>query len=92
MRVLTCISAADNVDIALFKPTVQSSTFSTYTASLAVDGNTDANFYGGNSCSHTELVGNVASWWEVDLLQVYSVKRVKVTTRIDYCTSARCDC
>ena len=51
--------------MALGKHAYQSSTAWDGDASRAVDGNTDSDYFGGNSCTHTE--GKEGQWWEVDL-------------------------
>ncbi|MEM7128145.1 MAG: SdrD B-like domain-containing protein [Chloroflexota bacterium] len=56
--------AAPGDNVALNKPASQSSTFSTSTANLAVDGNTDGN-WGNGSVTHTNADNQ--AWWEVDL-------------------------
>jgi hypothetical protein len=77
-------------NLAYDKPAIQSSTYVLgdgflMSASLAVDGNRNANSVAGRSCSHTQ---NVApEWWAVDLEQETSVGRVRITNRDDCCTS-----
>ena len=55
------------INLALNKPATQSSTATGGAAGLAVDGNTNGNFFAG-SVSHT-LLDNQA-WWQVDLTTV----------------------
>ena len=50
-----------------------------------MDGNTDGNFWGGNSTSLTNWVNN--AWWEVDLGEVSEIKEIKVWNRSDCCQS-----
>ncbi|XP_077147954.1 fucolectin-like [Ranitomeya variabilis] len=48
----------------------------------AIDGNQDTDFYHG-SCSHTS--NDVSPWWRVDLLRVYIINHITITTRNDCC-------
>ncbi|XP_078575770.1 uncharacterized protein LOC144861669 [Branchiostoma floridae x Branchiostoma japonicum] len=73
-------TSCDVANIAQGKTAFQTSTYDSWVASLAVDGNTDTNFYAG-SCTHTETAGN-PSWW-VDLGQSYVVDRVVIFNRMD---------
>lgn len=50
-------------------------------AELAVDDNTDGNFYGAKSTTHTRQEAN--PWWEVDLGREYPVEKVQVWNRTD---------
>ena len=61
------------MNIALGKPTSQSSTLSTSSSSLAVDGNTDGEYRGG-SCSHTDT--DDQPWFRLDLERSTTVGRV----------------
>jgi len=76
------------VNLALGKPTFQSSSFLYYShPSNAVDGKRDADFM-HNSCSHTDggiLNLLVPAWWAVDLEKIYAVHRVIITNRGDCC-------
>jgi len=71
-------------NLALSKPTAQSSTYDSGISGRAVDGNTNSNFHTGNSCSHTE---NSNGWWYVDLQRTYLINNVKVYSRTDCCGS-----
>ncbi|XP_035670046.1 uncharacterized protein LOC118411676 [Branchiostoma floridae] len=51
-------------------------------ASLAVDGNTDGDYF-QNSCTHTEQWVRGPAWW-VDLGQSYTIGRVVIFNRQDY--------
>ncbi|XP_005104662.1 pentraxin fusion protein [Aplysia californica] len=84
----TPVNGLENV--ALKKPTVQSSTWFGVPAgfaTLANDGKSYPHYYDG-SCSHTDLAydtqRNQPGWWMVDLLQPYIVESVKVTSRGDW--------
>ena len=61
------------------KVTSSSSTYSTYTANLAVDGNTDPNF-GIGSCFCT--AGEATPWWKVELGGIYKINAVTLTNRV----------
>ena len=66
-------------NIALFKPTIQSSTYRdsrSYPASNAVDGNGDPDI---SKCTHTRADNN--PWWRVDLGQVEPVAEVNILNR-----------
>ena len=69
-------------NIALGKPTFQSSIEYNGDSSKAVDGDRTTNFQAG-SCTHT-LSGKRA-WWAVDLEQRYLISRVGITNRGDCC-------
>ncbi|QOV91094.1 DUF1553 domain-containing protein [Humisphaera borealis] len=51
-------------------------------AELAIDGNTDGDFYGGKSVSHTGE-GDNNPWWEVDLGSEQPIDRVVIWNRTD---------
>ena len=71
------------VNLALGRPTWQSSNFMSYNSSLAVDGNADSNFHRG-SCMHTSTDDN-NPWWVVDLGKRTNVQEVYLTNRGDCC-------
>lgn len=73
-------------NLALGKPAAQSSTypFTTATASLAVDGNSDGNFYDG-SVTATNLDPN--AWWQVDLGSSANITSVVIWNRTDCCST-----
>jgi len=75
-------SSRHTVNLALRKPTVQSSTFEKHTSNLAVDGNPNADHF-KQSCSHT--ANNGAAWWAVDLGLRAAVAHVRITNRGDCC-------
>jgi hypothetical protein len=64
------------------------STYSTASASRAVDGNTDGNWSSG-SVTHTATGGQ--DWWEVDLGAVQSIRSVRVWNRTDCCADRLSD-
>ena len=61
--------------MALGKHATQSSTRLDADASKAVDGNLDARFFDGGSCTHT-LEGASSAWWRVDLGREVVVSQV----------------
>ena len=68
-------SAGNNV--ALEKPTRQSSTFSVHKSSYAVDGNTNDRHTGaGNKFTTTN--NDQGAWWEVDLGRSYQISQINV--------------
>ncbi|XP_065935897.1 uncharacterized protein [Magallana gigas] len=67
------------MELAKGKPAEQSSTFLTYSATLAVDGNRGTNVIEG-LCAHTGLA-DINPWWRVDLQAVYSITSVKILNR-----------
>jgi hypothetical protein len=76
-------------NLAQGKPATQSSTLAGYTtdsASAAVDGNTDGNFFDG-SVTHTNADSN--AWWQVDLGSSSIVTSVVVWNRTDACCISR---
>ncbi|XP_019636942.1 PREDICTED: uncharacterized protein LOC109479413 isoform X2 [Branchiostoma belcheri] len=85
----TCDCAADcvsyctaGVNLALGKPTAQSSTEHGGVAKRAVDGNTDGDYHRG-SCTHTNNQGR--PWWRVDLGRSQAIDTVVVFNRQDCC-------
>ena len=66
-------------NIALNRPTKQSSTYSNEISYHAVDGNTDG-VQGHGSCTHTENTNE--AWWRVDLGSAKRVKRVVIYNRL----------
>jgi hypothetical protein len=69
-------------NIALGRPTRQSSTVGGRPSSLVVDGNTDGNWYNGG-VTHTNL--DTEAWWEVDLGTMAYIEAVRVFGRTDCC-------
>ena len=71
-------------NLALAKPTTQSSIFASFSSELAVDGNTDGNLDGGsNTVTHTN--NDQEAWWEVDLEAVQNIEYINVYNRTDCC-------
>lgn len=69
-------------NLALKKPTRQSSTIEGAPGARAVDGNRDGNFFAG-SVTHTDNTAN--AWWEVDLGGVKRIDRIRIWNRTDCC-------
>ncbi|XP_052696181.1 fucolectin-like [Crassostrea angulata] len=67
------------VELAKGKPAEQSSTYLTYSATLAVDGNRGTNVIAG-LCASTGG-GDINPWWRVDLQAVYSITSVRILNR-----------
>ena len=75
------VSSSSN--LALGRPTTQSSVRHGGKASRGVDGNTNSK-YGAGSCTHTAR--EKRPWWRVDLERVVDVSTVKITNRKDCCS------
>ena len=74
-----------NTDLAQGQPATQSSTMpGTPAAGVAVDGNTDGNFFDG-SVTATNFEAN--PWWQVDLGSTATISSVVVWNRTDCCAS-----
>ncbi len=69
-------------NLALGRPTTQSTTAFGGDSSRAVDGNTNGS-YGYGSVSHTDY--GTSQWWQVDLESVQNVREVIVHNRTDCC-------
>ncbi len=69
-------------NLALGKPSQQSSVYGNGASSLAVDGNTNGDYNQG-SVTHTGGAAN--EWWEVDLGSVNSISGVRLWNRTDCC-------
>ena len=67
-------------NIALFKPTSQSSSIEVSYASNAVDGKKDLNY---KNCAHTKQESD--PWWRVDLGRVEPVAEVNILNRGHCC-------
>ena len=74
----------NTTNLALNKPATQSGTQLNAEASRANDGDTNGDFWGGNSVSLTNWVQN--AWWEVDLETVANIETIDVWNRTDCCT------
>tara|TARA_R100000306_G_scaffold889_2_gene2386 strand:+ start:37315 stop:39309 length:1995 start_codon:yes stop_codon:yes gene_type:complete len=72
----------DPSNIALYKPTKQSSVFEVSSANRAVDGNKDGNWH---NRSVTATHGTNNPWWEVDLLGIYKISSITIYNRTDCC-------
>lgn len=75
-------------NLALNKPTSQSSVSNGGVSSRAVDGNVDG-VYNNNSITHTEDGAPEESWWRVDLQDAneYDVTSIRIFNRTDCCRS-----
>ncbi|XP_070557994.1 uncharacterized protein [Ptychodera flava] len=86
-RGLRCEKAISYTNVAVGKPTLQSSTMYGGIPEMAVDGNTTDYFVRTldalASCTHTRKKLN--SWWKVDLLKSYWIRKINVTNRGDCC-------
>eukprot|EP00105_Crassostrea_gigas_P038894 XP_019923042.1 PREDICTED: fucolectin-like [Crassostrea gigas] len=76
---ISVISLTVLLGLALGKHTEQSSTYSSYWAEYAVDGNRGTDIF-QDKCTHTEDA-DTKPWWRVDLLTVYSIKSVRILNR-----------
>jgi RHS repeat-associated protein len=74
---------ASAVDLALGKTATQSSTFYIMTANLAVDGNTNGDFWGGMTSATADY--GYQDWWQVDLGSSQSIGSIQVWPRTDCC-------
>lgn len=68
-------------NVALQGVAIQSSTTSAGPAKLAIDGNTDGDYFTAKSTSHTATTDN--PWWEVNLNATQSVDRIVIWNRTD---------
>ena len=73
-------------NIALNKPTEQSSTFGAGVSSRAVDGDQNG-AWGGKSVTHTN--GGENAWWKVDLGGNYNINAISFYNRTNNCCYAR---
>ncbi|MBK6750550.1 MAG: discoidin domain-containing protein [Acidobacteria bacterium] len=84
------------VNVALRKPAEQSSNIgggfgpTEGLAALAVDGNTDGNWF-GKSVSHTAVGMSANPWWKVDLGADHKVSKIQIWNRTDCCSEALTD-
>ncbi len=74
------LSRAASPNVALGRPTSQSSTLSTYASDLAVNGNT-------GDFTHTQAGLNTPSTWEVNLTNLYAIERIILYNRSSCCGS-----
>ena len=70
-------------NVALGKPTVQSSTQQNGTSDRAVDGNTEGNPWAGQSVAISSWSNQ--PWWEVDLGSSIDLKTINIWNRTDCC-------
>jgi len=73
------VMAARN--LALAGSATQSSLWENGVASLAIDGNTDGDYFTGKSVQHTN--SDPQAWWQVDLGSLQPINEVKVYNRTD---------
>eukprot|EP00105_Crassostrea_gigas_P030471 XP_011452784.1 PREDICTED: fucolectin-like isoform X1 [Crassostrea gigas] len=74
-------------ELALDKPVKQSTTYYSYSANLAVDGNKGTDF-SVDKCACTN-VGDLYPWWSVDLQAVYNITSVRIFNRDNSDVAAR---
>ena len=86
-------------NLALKKPTTQSTTSDFYYSSYAVDGLFNTNALSGPYCAVTSDPAGGPNWWMVDLQQIITIGYVVLTNRADCCgkddvtgCSPECDC
>mmetsp|Transcript_6318 Transcript_6318/g.9727 ORF Transcript_6318/g.9727 Transcript_6318/m.9727 type:complete len:597 (+) Transcript_6318:84-1874(+) len=75
---------SERLDLALNKPTSQSSTIHGGVSSLAVDGNANGYFFAGHSVTHTKWADSPC-WWQVDLIEIVKIDTVVIYNRLDDC-------
>ncbi|XP_060596490.1 uncharacterized protein LOC132750510 [Ruditapes philippinarum] len=76
---------SDVVNLSVNKPSNQISIWNNkrrWPSNLGNDGDANSNIY-QDHCFHTQK--HMSPWWEVDLLDVYSINTVKMTNRADCC-------
>ncbi|WP_246112634.1 DUF1553 domain-containing protein [Allorhodopirellula solitaria] len=76
------------INIAPRGKATQSSRYKTADANLAIDGNTEGNYYKANSVTHTAL-DESNPWWEIDLGSEQSVDSIVVWNRTDQSYASR---
>ena len=77
-----CNTCTNTTNLALNKPSVQSSTCYGGNSSKANDGNTNGHYSNG-SVSHT--CKNKKPYWELDLQGIYQIDEIKIWNRTDCC-------
>jgi hypothetical protein len=77
-----------SANLASGKPTTQSSVLNGSSSQLAVDGNTNGNYYAG-SVTHTGF--EAQAWWQVDLGAKNWLDQVRVWNRTDCCAERLSD-
>lgn len=79
-------TAAEGANVALGRPTTQSSTHGGNAASRAVDGN-PSSLMGDSTCTHTgRRAQGTDEWWQVDLGSSLPIQAVNILNRGDCCT------
>jgi len=78
------ITTQSATNLALGKSAFQSTTYTGYPASLAVDGNTSGNMSSG---SVTVTNGDANGWWQVDLGASFTLSSIVIWNRTDCCGS-----
>ena len=78
---------AGDENIARKGTATQSSTAFEGPAALAIDGNTEGDFFQARSTTHTAADDD--AWWEVDLGEPYTVQRIVVWNRTDGSVGSR---
>ncbi|MEM6964782.1 MAG: discoidin domain-containing protein, partial [Bacteroidota bacterium] len=84
-----CLMTISGVNLALGGTATQSSTGFSGVASRAIDGNTNGNYSGGNSVTHTNNEAN--AWWELDMGAVEYVGMLELWNRTDCCSGRLSD-
>lgn len=82
---LPCTPSGGETNLALNQVSIQSSTSGEAEASRANDGNTDGNWYTGNSVSGTNW--QFQPYWEVDLGSSQPISDIEIWGRTDCCSS-----
>ncbi len=80
--VIGCVST-ENLSLKPTASATQSSTQLGAEASRAIDGNTNGDFFGGNSVTLTNWETN--AWWELDLGLVSNIESINIYNREDCC-------
>ena len=78
-------SALAGVNLALGKPTNQSSTMNMHSSRYAVDGMFNTNAGLSPWCTNTNDPAGGSNWWMFDLQQIILVGHVVLTNRADCC-------
>ncbi len=76
-------TSTENLSLKPIASATQSGTQLGAEASRAIDGNTNGNFFGGNSVTLTNWVTN--PWWEIDLGLVSNIETINIYNREDCC-------
>ena len=82
---------ANNKNVALAGSATQSTTGYDAHAGLAIDGNTDGDFFKSKSVTHNNSNGDASPWWEVDLGAVHDLSRIVLWNRTDSGLQPRLD-